>query len=473
MAKKMARHKVLVKNLTTLETLSCVNVIASDKTGTLTQNKMFVSSVLTANIVRDLKTNSVTESSSFNHFVLASTLCNDASFIEEENPLNIPVFQRKAKGDATDMALLRFAAKYTENIETVRRIYTVLLDIPFNSKNKWMMKTLQEKESDVSLMLLKGAPDKLLVKCNLIINEDGTERELNDVMKLNIIQVQNDWCMLGQRVLLICQKRLSIHETTKLATMSTTSVEKYVNDSEDFCLVGLVGIIDPPREGISDVINSCKKAGIRVLMVTGDYLLTAAAIAKEIGIFSNLDIVDTLDCMREKNKLIDLAIKPKKNIQNYSLLLNGSDIDNLTDKDWRNITKYKEIVFARTTPEQKLLIVKEFQKDGYIVGVTGDGVNDAPALKKADIGIAMGSGSEVAMEASQMVLLDNSFSSILLAIKNGRLVFVNLRKVILYLLCAGSMGEVIKLGFSILFFKGSPLQGANPIRFTFSHTDSF
>jgi sodium/potassium-transporting ATPase subunit alpha len=179
-------------------------------------------------------------------------------------------------------------------------------------------------------------------------------------------------------------------------------------------------------------------------MVTGDYLLTAAAIAKEIGIFSNLDIVDTLDCMRDKNKLINLNMKPnKKKMQNFSLLLNGSDVDFLTDSDWRCITKYKEIVFARTTPEQKLLIVKEFQKDDYIVGVTGDGVNDAPALKKADIGIAMGSGSEVAMEASQMVLLDNSFGSILTAIENGRLVFYNLRKVILYLLTAGCMGEVV------------------------------
>ena len=291
-------------------------------------------------------------------------------------------------------------------------------------------------------MLLKGAPDKLLVKCNSVMQEDGSQQELNDIMKMSIIKVQNDWCMLGQRVLLLCQKKMSSNETVKLALMTTSDVEKYVNGKEDFCLVGIVGIIDPPREGIADVIRTCKRAGIRVLMVTGDYLLTAAAIAKEIGIFTDLDIVDTLDCMREKNKLIDLAIKPKKSMQNYSLLLNGSDIDFLTDKDWRSITKYKEIVFARTTPEQKLLIVKEFQHDGFIVGVTGDGVNDAPALKKADIGIAMGSGSEVAMEASQMVLLDNSFSSILFAIQNGRLVFDNLRKVILYLLCAGSMGEV-------------------------------
>ena len=439
MARKMARNKVLVKNLTTLETLSCVNVIASDKTGTLTQNKMFVTSVLSGNKELDLLSEYDTHSESFNQFISILCLCNDAKFTEKERPINIPLCQRKAEGDATDIALLKFADKHVENVEVVRDGYISIIDIPFNSRNKWMMKMVQKKDTEINIMMLKGAPDKLLAKCNKILQMDGNELELDRVMKLNIIKIQNDWCMIGQRVLLLCQKKIS-HLEAKI--LNSSNVEKYVTDSNDFCLIGMVGLIDPPREGISDVIKTCRGAGIRVLMVTGDYLLTAAAIAKQIGIFSNLDIVDTLDCMREKNKLINLSIKPKKNIQNYSLLLNGSDIDSLTDTDWRSITKYKEIVFARTTPEQKLKIVNEFQHDGFIVAVTGDGVNDAPALKKADIGIAMGSGSEVAMEASQMVLLDNSFGAILTAIENGRLVFDNLRKVILYLLTAGCMGEV-------------------------------
>ena len=447
MAKKMSRNRVLVKNLTTLETLSCVNVIASDKTGTLTQNKMFVSKAVSGSKELDLTTNYETKAESFKTFVSVCCLCNEAKFLDDENreKENISVCQRKAKGDATDIAILRFAAKHVENVETLRDYYTCLLDIPFNSRNKWMMKVVKFIETDIDSMVLKGAPDKLLIKCSRIINEDGTDTELTQLMKLNLIKTQNDWCMLGQRVLLICIKNLTHIETDNLKGMSSTSLENYVNDSDDFCLLGMVGIIDPPREGIYDVIKTCRGAGIRVLMVTGDYLLTAAAIAKKIGIFSNLEMVDTLDCMREKNKLINLSLKTEKNIQNYSLLLNGSDVDFLMDNDWRSITKYKEIVFARTTPEQKLLIVNEFQKDGYIVGVTGDGVNDAPALKKADIGIAMGSGSEVAMEASQMILLDNSFGAILTAIENGRLVFYNLRKVILYLLCAGSMGEVRKI----------------------------
>ncbi|CAF1024337.1 unnamed protein product, partial [Brachionus calyciflorus] len=193
-----------------------------------------------------------------------------------------------------------------------------------------------------------------------------------------------------------------------------------------------------PRVGIDDVITKCKQAGIRVLMVTGDYALTAAAIATQIGILTTPNY-DTRENLQQSNG------NKKK-----GLVLTGSDLEMLTDDDWKLVvTQYEEIVLARTTPEQKLKTVKEFQKYKYIVGVTGDGVNDAPALKSADIGIAMGGGSEVAMEASQLVLLDNNFSSILIAIQNGRLVFRNLKKVILYLLPGGCFAELIPVLMSI------------------------
>jgi sodium/potassium-transporting ATPase subunit alpha len=180
--------------------------------------------------------------------------------------------------------------------------------------------------------------------------------------------------------------------------------------------------------------------------------LTAAAIAADIGIFTNKDI-DTFEKIQMKVKLGEATavVKSSENSDEKSscrsLLLNGAELNNITHEEWRCITKYDEIVFARITPEQKLLIVNELQNDGLVVGVTGDGVNDAPALKKADIGIAMGSGSEVAMEASQLVLLDSNFSSMLIAIENGRLVFENLRKVILYLLPAGCIGMLYFLNF--------------------------
>jgi sodium/potassium-transporting ATPase subunit alpha len=215
---------------------------------------------------------------------------------------------------------------------------------------------------------------------------------------------------------------------------------------------GLVGMIDLPREGISDVITKCKRAGIRVMMVTGDYALTAAAIAEKIGIISSCDC-DSFEKIKTWKKIDD----QDTSFNDYfskPLLLSGSDLEIMTKDDWRTVTKYQEIVFARTTPEQKLTVVKEFQEDGFIVGVTGDGVNDAPALKKADVGIAMGSGSQVAMEAGQLVLLDNNFSSILVAIKNGRLVFENLKKVVLYLLPGGSFAPLIPVLMAI--FLGVP-----------------
>jgi sodium/potassium-transporting ATPase subunit alpha len=256
-----------------------------------------------------------------------------------------------------------------------------------------------------------------------------------------LVEIQNNWCLLGQRVLMICKKKCNLNSIFETDS-SVGELEKYIHKSEDFCIIGLVGIIDPPREGISEVIATCRKAGIRVLMVTGDYALTAAAIAAQIGILTQPQY-DTAESMRVKHKEGGSGGEKK------SLLLTGNDLDTMDENDWRIITQYEEIVLARTTPEQKLRTVKEFQADEYIVGVTGDGVNDAPALKSANIGIAMGSGSEVAMEASQLVLLDSNFSSILVAIENGRLVFENLRKVILYLLPAGSMGELVPVLMSI------------------------
>ncbi len=366
--------------------------------------------------------------------------------------------------------------------------------MPFNSRNKWMLKVMRSDSADVHsemfgekqpesssenedetskantvVVMLKGALDRLLQKCTHVLNEDGTESEITYDIRAKITEVQNDWCSLGQRVLLLCRKYLNAEQTAELLARGQSQIETYINvESNDFCLVGVVGIIDPPREGISDVIETCRGAGIRVLMITGDFALTAAAIATDIGIFSS-DIYDTIQDLKEKaaqgppppledpykkeskkdrkkNEERDggdrenkIEIKFAKKMT--SILLSGSDLNTVTPEEWRHITRYDEVVCARITPEQKLTIVQEYQKDGNVVSVTGDGVNDAPALKCADIGIAMGSGSEVAIEAAQLVLLDSNFASILVAIENGRLVFENLRKVILYLLPAGSIGN--------------------------------
>jgi sodium/potassium-transporting ATPase subunit alpha len=343
--------------------------------------------------------------------------------------------------------------------------------VPFNSRNKWMLKFMRADSLEIHnqmfgdqlttvphLIMLKGAPDRLVQKCTHVLKEDGTEAQMTDTLRESITNVQNDWCSLGQRVLLLCRKYLSEEQAVALLARGQADLETYINhESNDFCLVGIVGIIDPPREGISDVIETCRGAGIRVIMITGDYALTAAAIATDIGIFSSSNY-DTIDDLKAKAAAgpppakQDANKKDKIKEENASLprrmtsiLLSGADLNTVSDAEWRHITQYDEVVCARITPEQKLTIVKEYQKDDNIVSVTGDGVNDAPALKCADIGIAMGSGSEVAIEAAQLVLLDSNFASILVAIENGRLVFENLRKVILYLLPAGSIGMFLEL----------------------------
>jgi sodium/potassium-transporting ATPase subunit alpha len=511
----MAKSRVLVKNLSTIETLSCVNVIASDKTGTLTQNKMFVASAVagldTIDLINDAAQTDKEQSLAFQQLVCIAGLCNNAHFDDEKEAAKpaaqqltngqvgvvvktttakshhhkhrwlprlhrkhkaskkelfeslLETNQRPASGDATDIALLKFAAEYSRVPGNINEKYNVLADIPFNSRNKWMMKlvrsvggdsmhsrvfgvdTAYDVDSDV--VLLKGAPDYLLKKSTHIARADGSATPLTPESINELIRLQNEMCINGQRVLLLCKRACNYDKIVASMTADGISLDEFVNRTNDFCVVGLVGIIDPPREGIRDVIATCREAGIRVFMVTGDYALTAAAIAVQIGIFTAVQY-DTAETMRFKHK---------QNHESYdrsSLLLTGADLENLSSEDWRLVTPYKEIVFARTTPEQKLRTVKEFQRDQFVVGVTGDGVNDAPALKSADIGIAMGSGSEVAMEASELVLLDNNFASILIAIRNGRLVFDNLRKVILYLLPGGCFAELIPVLMSM--FIGVP-----------------
>jgi sodium/potassium-transporting ATPase subunit alpha len=287
-ARRMAKYNVLVKELSTIETLSCVNVIASDKTGTLTQNKMFVASASAGLFRFDLeaqkKQNLDLKSIGFDQLVASSYLCNNASFDLMDNQADVNI--RKAKGDATDVALLRFSTQY-QKLPNLEQYYEVLTEIPFNSKNKWMMKIVRPNETTVNLnikqrsnsvisntartygvdlhkqvfkndeqdlILLKGAPDYLIKKCSRIINEKGDVKQITKEDLDNLIELQNDWCMLGQRVLLICKNSIDFAEIEN-AGMSVSDIEGVVHTRNDFCIIGLVGIIDPPREGITDVVN--------------------------------------------------------------------------------------------------------------------------------------------------------------------------------------------------------------------------
>jgi sodium/potassium-transporting ATPase subunit alpha len=340
-AKRMAKSRVLVKNLSTIETLGCVNVIASDKTGTLTQNRMFVASAAVGVEVINLLDHAEStkeHSVAFQQLVCISGLCNNARFEDEEvaddtvtgkkqtqlkpkkHLFHRPKFlagkqgnkklerkeilssmleinQRKATGDATDIALLKFSTEYNRT-EGLNEKYAVLADIPFNSRNKWMMKIVRPVDTlthgklfgvdsnydvDSDLLLLKGAPDYLLKKSTHITQPDGTSILLKTETINELIRLQNEMCIMGQRVLLLCKKACNFDKIQGSMVGEGVTLDEHVNRSNDFCVIGLVGIIDPPREGISDVIKTCRDAGIRVFMVTGDYALTAAAIAVQIG----------------------------------------------------------------------------------------------------------------------------------------------------------------------------------------------
>ncbi|GAN08898.1 Na/K ATPase alpha 1 subunit [Mucor ambiguus] len=456
-ARRMKQSNILPKALTTVETLGCVTVICSDKTGTLTQNKMFVTSVGFADsecIPNDC-TNALnnapttTTSQAYKQLHLASYLCNNAAF--DSTTMDQPIQERLVNGDATDSAILRFAAELGDAEKELSQ-FSRTFEIPFNSKNKWMLTMYQADDNTTamesiyghgddnatnnqSLIFVKGAPDIILPKCTTVLSAKTNTVVPLTGETLNILNaLQEKWANNGQRVLVLCRR----FYTPTSSLNSNALQDEIVNHAvQDLTVIGLVGIMDPPRAEIKQTVADCRRSGSRFFMITGDFNLTAAAIAREIGIFSSTRSPDTY---------IDI-VNPEKHFgpcgegDMTSLLLTGSDLQKFGDIEWENVCTYDEIVFARTTPEQKLKIVKELQKRDNIVAVTGDGVNDAPALKAADVGVAVVSGSDVAIEAADLVLM-GEFDSITEAIRLGRLVFQNLQKVIGYLLPAGSWSEI-------------------------------
>jgi sodium/potassium-transporting ATPase subunit alpha len=283
--------------------------------------------------------------------------------------------------------------------------------------------------------MIKGAPDILLPRCDSIIGDHGEIRQLTNAQMQRIETIKDDWSRQGKRVILLARK-------LTVAPFSSNAEKEVLQAArEGLTLVGLLGIVDPPRDEIVNVVRVLRGASIRIFMVTGDFKLTAQAIAEECGIISNSALVDDIGA---------LAREVKEESSRRAIVLSGPELITLNEYQWDQLCQYEEIVFARTTPEQKLRIVKEFQKRDNIVGMTGDGVNDAPSLKAADIGIAMGSGSDIAIEAADMVLLD-SFAAIVPAVEYGRLVYDNLRKTIVYLLPAGSFSELWPVVTNVAF----------------------
>ena len=381
---KMAKNNSIIRKLPAVETLGSSKVICSDKTGTLTKNQMTVVEIKTNNSTTD--------------FLLElGSMCTDCDIIYDKNKLIV-------KGEPTETAIVEGALKQNKNKNDLYKIMPRVNEIPFDSNRK-MMTTIHKIENKYRI-ITKGAPDVLLDRCNLS-NE-----------KKNKILLENDnMASRALRVIAIAYKDVNVLP----AKIESNFIENGLN------FVGLIGMIDPPREGVKEAVNICKKAGIKTVMITGDHITTAKAIAKELNILGK-----------------------------YDKAITGQELDKIPkEKLEKEIKDYS--VFARVTPEHKVKIVKAWQKTGAVVAMTGDGVNDSPALKRADIGIAMGkNGTDVAKNASDMILTDDNFVTIVKAVKQGRNIYDNIKKAIHFLI-ATNIGEIVTIFMGLVLGLKSPL----------------
>ena len=399
---RMLKRNALIRKLPAVETLGCTSVICSDKTGTLTENRMTVKAIYTDkklyNMEKELFERNMYLKKTF-------TYCNDCNFnLSEKN------FSKAIFGDPTETALIKAFFNDSDEYKKFLSKGEKVLQLPFDSNRKMMSVVVKEYNKLISYV--KGAPEKIIYKCKYIL-VNGEIKPLTDEIKKSIlIQVEN----MSNKAL-----RCIGGAYKELTTLDKNSLEK------DLIFVGIAGIIDPPRKEVKDSVFKCRVAGITPIMITGDHKNTAFAIAKELDI-----------CKREDE------------------VLTGDELDKLSDKELREVVK-KIKVYARVSPKHKLRIVKAFKKNNLIVAMTGDGVNDAPAVKEADIGISMGiSGTDVTKEASSMILLDDNFTTIVAAVEEGRVIYNNIRKFIRYLLSC-NLGEVLTMFLSSLFYLDTPL----------------
>ncbi|KAI9469422.1 hypothetical protein BX667DRAFT_473037 [Coemansia mojavensis] len=447
-AKRMQRHRLLVKNLTTVETLGTVDVICCEKTGTLTQRQMAAVRVgvgdeelTAARLVACCEAPTVgglAPAARRIYEVLA--LCNSAAF----DPLlaHVPADERAAMGDATDCALLRLAEQLCPLRQAERR-YRTLVTVPFSLRRRWMLAVCAEGRG-APFMLAKGAPEALLPRCGSLQMRSGAVVPLTDEMRARLEATQRRWAEAdGSRVLLLCRREFA-GEHNPLAAHADSPAALYIaarDALQGLCVVGLVALADPPSEDIADTIARFRGAGIRVFMVTGDYAPTAAFVARQCGVISGAAPVDGIaeaPCEAPCEPGCGATLPGRA-----ALVVSGEELLDLQAEHWDAIAAYDACVFARITPEQKLQVVEELRARGCTVAVTGDEVNDVPAMRAAHVGVAMGSGSAVARDAAEVVLLDNSLAALAVAVESGRLMFINLKKVIIYLLPMTNLSEII------------------------------
>ena len=418
---RMAERKAIVKNLLSVETLGSTTVICSDKTGTLTQNEMTITKVYTngdefevegsgyepKGDIRDASGEVVNDHDQIKLLMTIASLCNDANLIRENDTYKIT-------GDPTEGAMLTFSEKWNINQENLNEKHPRLEEIPFDSTRK-MMTTFHEMDGK-NYGYTKGAPDIVIDKCSKTL-VNGEIVDFTDDLKKKALEVNTSLASQALRVMAYSFKPVETLDTE----ITSENIE------HDMVFVGLTGMIDPPRPEAKAAVKECHASGIDVVMITGDYFETALAIAKELGIATSRDQA-----------------------------MQGSDLNDKTEAEIREIVKTKRI-FARVSPENKVQLVKALQQNGEIVAMTGDGVNDAPAIKNADIGISMGiTGTDVAKDTADMILVDDNFATIVNAVEEGRVIFSNIKKFVSFLLSC-NIAEVLIVFLSILFGLPSPL----------------
>jgi len=415
---RMAKRHALVRRLTAVETLGCTTVICSDKTGTLTQDQMTVRKLYTNGQIIDVTGVGYEPRGEFyingravdpqqdvhlETLLRINTLCNDTRLVYVDGAYHI-------KGDPTEGALIVAAAKSDLWQDKLNEQFPRVDEVPFSSEAK-RMTTIHDTPWGKQAYA-KGAPEVILDSCDRVFM-DGQEKELSDKDRANILKIGYQMADDALRVLAMAYK--------PLASTATSAQDAESN----MVFVGLVGMIDPPREEVKEAIQLCQQAGIRSVMITGDHKLTAAAVAKELGLLKN------------------------------GIAISGDKLDEISDEDLENMVEQIE-VYARVSPAHKTRVIDAFTKKGHVVAMTGDGVNDAPALKKADIGIAMGiTGTDVSKEVADMVLADDNFTSIVAAVDEGRGIFDNLKKFLVFILSC-NLAELMLMAVAIL---AGPLLG--------------
>merc|ERR1712061_774191 len=433
-AKRMASKNCLVKNLEAVETLGSTSCICSDKTGTLTQNRMTVAHMWFDNKIMDADTSEDQSGSSFDKnapgwktLERVACLCNRAEFKGGQE--GVTVLKREVNGDASEAAILKCTELTKGNVMDYRAWNKKVCEIPFNSTNKFQVSVHETSDPNDKgyIMMMKGAPERILERCSTICI-DGKDLPLTQQWKDNFEAAYMELGGLGERVLGFCDFSLPANKYP--------IGYPFDPDEENFPLnglrfVGLMSMIDPPRAAVPDAVAKCRSAGIKVIMVAGDHPITAKAIARSVGIIS--DGQETVEDIAARKNIPVEEVNPR---EARAAVIHGGEIKDLSEKALDEVLMYhSEIVFARTSPQQKLIIVEGCQRMGAIVAVTGDGVNDSPALKKADIGVAMGiAGSDVSKQAADMILLADNFASIVTGVEEGRLIFDNLKKSIAYTL---------------------------------------